>query len=56
MKKEIIKSIFDNNKSYLLNLIDFFELFKTNRNLKFKYVHMLEVYNKLTIKLTTLKK
>lgn len=54
-EKEIIKSIFDNNKSHLLNLIDFFELLKTNRNLKFKYVRMLEVYNKLTIKLTTLK-
>lgn len=54
-EKEIIKSIFDNHKSYLLNLIDFFELFKTNRNLKFKYVRMLEVYNKLNIKLTTLK-
>lgn len=54
-EKEIIELTFKKHKSYLLILIDFFELFKTNRNLKFKYIRMLEIYNKLTIKLTILK-
>lgn len=54
-EKEIIKSIFKNHKSQLLNTIDFYKLFKTNRNLRFKYIRMLKSYNKLNIKLTTLK-
>ena len=54
-ENEIIKSIFENHKSLLLNTIEFYKLFKTNRNLRFKYIHMLKSYNKLNIKLTTLK-
>ena len=54
-EKEIIKSIFDEHKSYLLRMIEFYKLFKTNRHLRFKYITMLKSYNKLNIKLTTLK-
>lgn len=54
-EKEIIKLMFDNHKSILLNTIEFYKLFKTNRNLRFKYITMLKLYNKFNVKLTTLK-
>ena len=49
-----INNIFNSNRCFIISLIKLYNLFKENKQLNFKYNHMLKIYNEINKSLETL--